>query len=255
MPIENYVIHLASQSVRKTEFLDRNGGFATFNWSAGRLGSELNLSSLVAEGLLAAEMVAEPIVGPNPRFTAPALGSSLAHVDLWKLAVAENQSITILENDAILAPNYQSTITDLTGAHPDFDFIQWGWNWDSKFHARILGNMGLVECHFSQAEIPSHITNFQKLVTPHLLVKLIHSWGIHCYTISPKGAEKLLNTVLPLSTKLIDRLDVGVSYYPTTLDGIMNGLYPKLNAYACWPPLTVAENDQARSSVGQLTLP
>ena len=251
--IENYVIHLSSQVERKAQFEARNGSFATFHWSEGVLGSEFDPGEAVISGLLAPEMITKPRFEGDFRFSPSAIGSAASHVALWRKAIAENRNLTILENDAILAPQYQETIEELTARHPSFDFIQWGWNWDSKFHAQILGGFGLVECHFVQDQIRWNIDNFQKLSTPRILLKLVHSWGINCYTISPKGAQKLIDSALPMTTAIIDRSDVGFKYFPSTLDGVMNRSYLGIEAFACWPPLSIVENDQTRSSIERTT--
>lgn len=222
-----------------------------FHWSEGKLGADLDLDQMVAEGILAPEMVIPPSEGSDLRWSAPSLGSSTSHIDLWKLCVAKNKPITILENDAILAPDFSRTVEELTSQVPDFDFIQWGWNWDAIFTARFLGAFGTVITHFSQPEIPMHISYFQQLHVPRTLISLVQSFGIHCYTVSPKGAAALLAQCLPLNLSFIDRRDVGLYFRATTIDGVMNRVYPCINAYAAWPPLTIVENDAANSTVGQ----
>ena len=91
------------------------------------------------------------------------------------------------------------------------------------------------------------------------LFKLLGAWGIVCYTISPRGAEKLLNLCLP-----IRQLPLKPKYsrpyrvkkqrwrYPVFNDAIdcpMTAFYPEVEAYVSVPPLVLTPDDQEISTV------
>jgi glycosyl transferase family 25 len=73
-------------------------------------------------------------------------------------------------------------------------------------------------------------------------IRLRHAFGLMAYTISPRGAEAMLATRLPLTDRIIelDWCEAVLSDGPIGIG--MNRVYPTMPSYVCMPPLAVSEN-------------
>jgi len=98
------------------------------------------------------------------------------------------------------------------------------------------------------------IAVFQHRRMSGALYRLTRSLGTPGYSISPRGAAKLLDFCRP-----IRRLDIDfplLGKRPNfSLDFMMNGLYPKMQAYVCVPALVLTANDKTRSTVQDISDP
>jgi hypothetical protein len=72
--------------------------------------------------------------------------------------------------------------------------------------------------------------------------------GTICYTISPAGARTLRTLCLPLKPFLLSLPVKGRRLANIGLDVVLGAAYPKVSAFACFPPLVVTPNDQANST-------
>jgi len=91
--------------------------------------------------------------------------------------------------------------------------------------------------------------DFQNIETVPAPMRLLHSFGTPCYSISPKGARALLDLCLPLSTGLVNFPRFGVRTENKGIDTAMNGAYPSLNAFVSMPPLVATEHRPEDSTI------
>jgi glycosyl transferase, family 25 len=241
MEIKKYIVHLADHVQRKLDFLSVNTVPNNFIWMEGTIGANVNRQALVQSGVLKKE--AEIIDG--------SLGNALSFIRLFKQSIDTNEIVTILENDAILSHHFDPySLRLLESIGFDFDIIQWGWNFDSVLYLFPLSSaMGPVEIRARQDFAQTGFRKFQELACARTLIPLGHQWGAHCFTVTPKGAKRLLEMLLPLNTDLFFREDLNLRIKPRSLDSMLGRCYPKLKAYSCFPPLSMALNDKAKSTI------
>ena len=94
----------------------------------------------------------------------------------------------------------------------------------------------------SQSELRANLEVFRTDKRPHVAIRLRHAFGLMAYTISPRGAEAMLATCLPLTDRLIELTtwcDVVVNDGPIGIG--MNRVYPSIPSYVSMP-LAVSEN-------------
>ena len=80
-----------------------------------------------------------------------------------------------------------------------------------------------------------------------MLFRLHRALGSPCYSVSPKGAGLLRGHCFPLRAMTLPL--PGRRVVPGRgIDMTMNEAYPRLQAFACVPPLVITENDHANST-------
>ena len=79
-------------------------------------------------------------------------------------------------------------------------------------------------------------------------------YGLVGYSTSPMGAKKIAALIVPIRPfrcKLprhnIEFDDIEIEN--VGLDCLLTTLYDRLNAYVCFPPLVLTENDHAKSTI------
>lgn len=234
------VLNLDRSPERLARFRRDNPSHADIHRFPAIDGRTLDRQAVIAKGLLA----------PEFDYADGALGSALSHLTQWQRAVAKVHPVTVLEDDAVLCANFRDEAARLLAAlPPGWDFVQWGYNFDTYLTYEILPGISSCTATFDQARLARQITHFQAKNVDGALYPLICSLGIPGYTISPAGAAKLLAACLPLRP--------AQSYYPgldvwfghRSIDFMLNTLHATHGNYVAVPPLVVTANDAATSSV------
>lgn len=231
-----HVINLDRSRQRLETFTRLNGARAEIVRSSAVDGRQVSRVAQVEAGLISADLA----------YTDPVLGSALSHISLWQKAAAQQELLTIAEDDAILAPNFAAEATRLMREF-EWDIILWGWNFDAFVWTEIPSRVARAKLEFSQDDLRRNVEVFRATPIRSTLIPLKHAFGIMTYTVTPWGAQQLLKACLPLRNERIEFAGYNVSVENHTLDAAMNKAYPALKAFACLPPLAVSENDPATS--------
>src|SRR5262249_27967245 len=77
-------------------------------------------------------------------------------------------------------------------------------------------------------------------------VRMLHSFGLFAYSISPKGARAALDFCLPLRNRTIEYACTGTSAEAKGIDAMICGAYPQMQAFLSMPNLA-AHVDDGRS--------
>jgi len=176
----------------------------------------------------------------------------LAHFEALRECIRTNEPVSIFEDDAILGADFDERSTGLMDQiEGEWDIIQWGFNWDSRLHFRLMGKEGPV-CHAGL--VAEHekfnIETFKKETGKSQLFPLASSFGMHAYTVSPAGAKKILEFFPKISDHLVDNFNLlGVRYWCSSLDMALNSFYSKNNAFIALPPLSYVVNDKSASAI------
>jgi GR25 family glycosyltransferase involved in LPS biosynthesis len=197
-----------------------------------------------------ATFVEQGIIAPDLDYKDGALGNALSQMTLWDMAVRENRSLTICEDDAIFNHAFcavsESILQELP---PDWHVIKWGWNFDSALWFDMIP--GVTRCigSFDQESLRKGIDAFQLANLRPRPYRLLQAFGNVCYSISSVGARLLRQNCLPLrnTTVYVTGLRAAVVNY--CIDVALNGVYSDMNCFVCIPPLVVTRNDHSRSTV------
>lgn len=239
------VINLDRTPERLTAFRTNNPHYPWIERVAAVDGAALDRAALVREGVVTADVP----------YTAGAIGNALSHRARWGAAVAGNSALTVLEDDAYLCANFaEESARLLASLGEDWDFVQWGYNFDTVLHYDMLPGLTSCAAVFDQAQMRGSIAVFQHRRVEGALYRLTRSLGTPGYSVSPRGAARLLAFCRPIRAMEIDFPLLGKR--PNfSLDFMMNGLYPRMQAYVCVPALVLTANDKTRSTVQDITDP
>lgn len=154
LPIPSYVINLARRKDR---------------WET--ISSQLAKHKIAASRIVA--MDGTRLRGTpyeKGKLTLGELGCLISHVEGWKCTTT---TTLIMEDDIYLHPDFPAEVKILLNEVPkDFDLLLLGRNL------------------FSEKEVERATTG--KSISMHILEPEWIGYGAHCYLVSPKGAEKLL---------------------------------------------------------------
>jgi len=221
-----HFINLDQSADRLTKFRRVNSHIDTIRVLASD-GSRLDRAQLFREGIITNDLSYPP----------GSLGCAISHINLWKVAISGDRNITICEDDSIFAKNFYDQSASVCSTLPqDWDLIQWGYDFDPKY---VWINLGLVKAKLEFYDRKSASDSAEFHSSNRVAVMLAHSFGLQCYSLSPRGAKILLNTCLPLRDRIISFPSTNVIIKNLGIDCIMNDAYSKMKAYVCIPPLII----------------
>jgi glycosyl transferase, family 25 len=170
---------------------------------------------------------------------------------MWHRAADESEMLAICEDDAVFHSSFLNLAPQLISTLPDdWDFVMWGWNFDSILIFDLMPGISPCLGLFDQAQLRSAVSTFQaRPVFPNMF-RLLQGFGLVCYTLSAKGAHRLLELSLPIRPFALNLPMIGnvPNFSP---DVVTNAAYPKLNAYVSVPPLVVTRNEHETSTTVQ----
>ncbi len=237
-----YVINLDRDPERLKLFLETNPHLTDF----------VRFSAVDGRGMDRAALRDEGIIAANLTYNNGQLGCALSHIALWRMAIAEDRAITVVEDDSILAPDFVPARDAFVRMLPaEWAIALLGWNFDRSVWAEIPEGVAKAVLNFDQDALRENLTVFRHDAVAHAPVRLRHAFGSLAYVVSPAGAGALLDMCLPLSRQFIRFDGFGIGIPNNGIDCMMNTAYPKLMAYVCMPPLAVSENRQDISSTYQ----
>lgn len=233
-----HLINLDRDGERLQRFTARNRHLANVTRISAADGTALDREKLVRAGT----------ISPDFGCATGSLGCAVSHVRLWQQAVREDRPITVLEDDAVTVHGIEGAAAAVMSALPrDWDFIKWGWTanitaWLDIGLSRISvtgdGKPPLYDAQTLEA--------FQARSIAPAPVRMLHSFGLFAYSISPKGARAALDFCLPLRNRTIDYACTGTNAEAKGIDAMIWGAYFAMQAFLCMPNLG-AHADEGRS--------
>jgi GR25 family glycosyltransferase involved in LPS biosynthesis/glycosyltransferase involved in cell wall biosynthesis len=224
-----YVINLEDSPGRLENFRQRHPALGPVERFAAIDGKRADRDRLVAEG----------VILPDLDYRPGTLGCALSHVALWRRAAEADAPVTIFEDDACCAANFRPAAARiLAELPPDWDIVQWGFIYDVSFLWLDYGFAKAELRPYDDAYRGDRAAFCRTQVTPQA-VRLAHSFGLMAYSLSPKGARRLLAEVLPLRKRFIPFPGTGIVCEDEGIDIAMCGAYGALQAYATIPPLAI----------------
>jgi len=151
--------------------------------------------------------------------------------------------LTVFEDDALSHPAFDEHRSAVLAQLPaDWDVILWGYVYDPLFLWIDLG-FSAAEFRFYDRAEPfawSDTSDGRPIYRPH---RLRHAFGTQAYSISPRGANRLLSAVLPLKKQLISFPGTAIVIEDQGIDGAMNTAYQAMRSFVCVPPLVVQRDE------------
>ena len=227
------VINLNRTPQRLIKFKQQNPRFIFDRFSAID-GSRINRAELVEHNLFT-EKTAN-------RYTNGAIGVALSHRALWQECVSTNESYTILEDDAYLIPDFNQVVSKYTANNSNWDFLFWGANLDQRIVAEFCPGIATAELKFNHDQVWQNIANITKQsLQPHMF-RVHWAVGLMCYSVTPKSAQYLLNSIFPIKDYFDFRDNHGID------NSIIEEL-PNMQSYMSFPPIALTLNDRYNSTV------
>lgn len=210
--------------------------------------SLIDLGALEQQGLIKGDILSMYPIG--------GLCRALTDLAFWTRTIESGKPQTIADDDAIFNLNFDTCAPELIKSlPPDWDLVLWGFNFDLFMIFEMLPGVTHCTGQFDQDRMRLNTRKFQELSIVPRAHKLIWSFGMTSYTVSPKGAQFLKEKCFPLQPLLIPcpegfRTPPHSYHYRTVgIDNTINGLYKQMNAYVCFPPLVISRNEPTKSTI------
>jgi GR25 family glycosyltransferase involved in LPS biosynthesis len=242
--LQKYVISTKRFTERHKTFDEINSNIGNYTWRYGLDAEDYPDSQSICSKF-------KEDLSPNLPWTRSVILNALSHLTLIKECAEGNQIMTIMEDDAVLIDGFDLRASKLIHSLPDskFDLIQWGWNWDSFVFTKD-NTEKINKIDWTERYLKLDPQGFKGIETISTLERLLHTFGTHCYSLTPQGAKKLLQFIPIVEAKWVNNLDsLGISYHSETFDGVLNAYYSKLNAYISVAPLSYVKNDKTQSVI------
>ncbi len=228
---EVHLINLDRSKDRLAKFKERNWHLKNIVRAPAPEGHSLDREELVKSGVITEDVTYGPAT----------LGNALSHIGLWKKAVAENRIVTIFEDDTVCSLNFAGESARVLSVLPaDWELINWGCVYDPLFMWLDFGYLK-ANLRFYDRRFHNEYEAFQREQYTPTPIRLVHSFGIQAYSISPMGARKLLEGCLPLRKRLISFPGTNIVNQDVGIDVSMCAVYGSMQAYLCLPPLVIED--------------
>lgn len=197
-----------------------------------------------------ADIADSELFAPGLPYTRGAFGIAMTTHRLWTGIAAGDELVTIAEDDAIFRPDFHGAATHFLRDHAEhYDFVAWGYNFDSILRGTIFNNRTPVTMRFDEAALAQAVDDFRSDCGPVLVMNLLEFYGICAYTISPAGARFLLDRCFPLKPETLFSHGLGRTLPNYGIDVAMNKFYGAMRSAAAFPPLAVTMNARETSTI------
>lgn len=231
------VITLDDKSPRYREFARANRHLP-FQAFIGIRGAGIPAGERIRSGLATPELVA------SGRLTDGAAGAAASHRRLWEQAAASKGGMLIMEDDVVTHEGLAEYINRNHQLLAQTAITHFGVNTDSVLQA--VNPQGLVLTALQDPKHPSPPWIREALSRTDAarceLWRLLKSFGLCCYFVSPHGAATLLRTIFPLSLETVSVPFVSDALPCSAVDRIINRVYPEVPAFVTVPFLAYTPN-------------
>lgn len=203
-------------------------------------GAHVERAPLVERGIITADLP----------YNDGSLGNALSHIALWDMAIEQDRSLTICEDDAIFNRSFsEASETVLRELPSDWHVILWGWNFDSLLWFSLIPGVSDCTSRFDQGSLQNGIDTYQSASVRPRPFKLFQAFGTVCYSVSSTGARLLRQYCLPLRNNVVYAPGLKAFVLNYGIDVTLNGAYGYLNSFVSFPPLVVTRNDRKLSTI------
>ena len=232
---ETFVITLDEQGPRFAAFWSANRHLSV-RVARGIRGRDLSRDVRLSERLITREALDAGAV------TDGEVGCAASHLALWRESVRLDRPVLILEDDVITHPQLEAQIARIDFP---FDVIFFAVNTDTVLATLSPEGVREFSSFVDRYPPPERIAQIlqQTDLSRISFRPLLNGFGLCCYLVSPQGAAKLAQRVLPLR---LDSVPIpglnNVIVRGTSIDRRMNALFPDLRAFVTRPFLAWTPN-------------
>ncbi len=245
-----FVINLDRSPERLKQFLADNAiPGATIYRMPATDGKTLERADLVAQKLITDDLI----------YSNNAVACYLSHLRCWRAIVERNEPGVVCEDDVVmrrdLAEVHRKAGPMIAGA----DVVYWGFNRDMYLTYQVP-DVGVCTSMLDHMDLRTgdSIEKFKLSTAPPNLYRVKRLFGACCYTVTPRGAEKLLKLVLPIRNgDARVEIPTGVGGTNTYTFGSLGvdmdlGLVHinQIDAYVAMPPVAFPRHDYEQSTIG-----
>jgi glycosyl transferase, family 25 len=245
-----HCINLDRSRERLAEFMRLNSHLSEIVRFPAVDGRAADIADIARQGLVTENILGEDAYNPG------AVGLALTQAALWDLAVTSGEPVTLCEDDAIFNRHFEACAEEVIGTLPDdWDLVVWGWNFDLFMCFEALPGVSHILAQYDQHRMRGTTDLFQSLSLSPTTFRLLWCFGTPGYTVSPRGARKLKERLVPFRRLVLPFPDgwrsppFGTFYNVLGIDGALNSVYRELNAFVCFPPLLVTKNEGVASTI------
>jgi glycosyl transferase family 25 len=238
--MDSYLINLDRSTDRLARFRADNAFLPNVQRFPAVNGDALNRDTLVSQR----------VIDPQLAYSDGDLGCALSHLHLWETALRSDAPLTVFEDDTVLNQHFaRRSAAVLDGLPEDWDIVLWGWNFDTVMVVDFLPGVSQAIVACDQEALRGRLSHFQQLDFDVAAQPLVCAFGLMAYSVSPRGARKLLGNCLPLRPFKLLIGGPSFTVENRSIDVVTNAYYPKLRAFVCFPPLVVSPNFRKSSLV------
>lgn len=238
--MEIRLVNLDRSPDRLATFADRNSHLAEYRRVSAVDGNLVDRDRLIRNQVITSDLA----------YTKGALGCALSHLSHWRDAIESDKALTIVEDDVVLAENFAEETERLIKSLPeDWEHVIWGWGFDALMTFDLLPGYSHCTSSFDQNSLRKRSQHFSTERIDSRLFRLRAGFGTLGYSISPRGARRLLDHCLPLRPMSIHYPGYDRPLPNTGIDNMMAQAYPHMATYVAIPPLVVTDNYHATSTV------
>nr|WP_294520201.1 glycosyltransferase family 25 protein [uncultured Rhodopila sp.] len=234
------VINLDRSPDRFARFIERHPGVPIERFSAVD-GFKIDRDTCVINGL---------ITNIN-EYTPGAFGNMMSHLALWRECSEGSEPYHIVEDDATLRHDFLSVTSALLDTLDGWDVVLWAHNFDWPLQIRPAQGLGVAVVQYDDEAMDAvAIKSFLQDCVKPMLLPLFSAAGVCCYSISPRGAVRMLSDCLPIGREPASYLEKRrTAWMNTAIDVEMSRHYGDWRAYVALPPMAITDNDQNVSTV------
>jgi glycosyl transferase, family 25 len=234
------VINL-QRSVARRENFNRDNAHLAYEFVEACDGSKLTPEQIGDRRLF---------IPPLPFPSRGAYGAALSHLQMWERTIELDRPLTIAEDDAVFRHDFREASTALIAQLPqDWDFVLWGWNFDSILSLMSLAGVSPAVMVFDQDLLRENIAPFQASTIQAHPLGLDRCFGIPAYTISPAGARKFREQCFPMKNFEMFFPVLNRNIPNTGIDIAMARLYSVTGSFVAFPPLVATRNEHVSSTI------
>jgi glycosyl transferase family 25 len=203
-------------------YADRLSRFMAYNTMPGI--DIVRVSAVDGQKLDRARLVAGKTSSTDLIYSNNSIACSLSHVQCWQQIIELGRPAVVCEDDVALRRDFAELHEAFAPALAEADAIFRTFNFDMHVAYQVPG-MGICTTIYDESHFhdEARIARFQAGTVATALYRPERLWGVACYTVTPRGAAKLLDRILPLRNATVD------FPYPTGLKQMSTCNFPSLS--------------------------
>ncbi|MGI4954153.1 MAG: glycosyltransferase family 25 protein, partial [Janthinobacterium lividum] len=184
-----------------------------------------------------ARLIENNVISPDLDYTNEALGRTLSHLVQWRDAIKADSAMTVVEDTAVLAPNFVDEVERVIAALPaEWEFVAWGHDSASVLFEVSPGVLSRIQADFSTSNA-EFMAGFSERLATTKAFRLQAGTGAMAYSISLRGAWRLQDAFMPIrpmSVRDVVRDQVMVN---DGIDVMFARAWPLISAWVSFPPI------------------